>query len=104
MTNRESTSPVKRERIGARPRVTRDRHQRFSHRQKRCGGRGTGAVMATGSYEGPLPMEGILDRHEASSVTRGRSGWSWRVLASSDLSETFQKTDGQSISSTCEGA
>jgi hypothetical protein len=27
-------------------------------RQKRCGGRGTGAVMATGSYEGFLSMEG----------------------------------------------
>jgi hypothetical protein len=45
--------------------------QRPQHRQKRCGGRGTGAVMATGSYEGSLPTEGIPDRFEASTVTRG---------------------------------
>jgi hypothetical protein len=34
--------------------------------------------MATGSYEGPLPMEGIPDHHEALSVTGQRSGWSRR--------------------------
>jgi hypothetical protein len=54
--------------------------QRFSHRQKRWVGRGTGAVMATGSYEGSLLMEGIPDHHEASAFTRRRSRWSWRSL------------------------
>jgi hypothetical protein len=58
--------------------------------------------MATGSYEGPLPMEGILDHYEASAFTRWRSGWSWRVSASSDPSQTFQKKDGRRISSTRE--
>jgi hypothetical protein len=52
--------------------------QRLSHRQKRCGGRGTGAVTATGSYEESLPMEGIPDHHEASAFTRRRRRWSWR--------------------------
>jgi len=52
--------------------------QRFSDRQKRCGGRGTGAVKATGSYEGSLPMEGIPDHHEASAFTRRRQRWSWQ--------------------------
>jgi len=46
-----------------RPRVARERHQRSLHRQKRCSGRGTGAVMATGSYEG-FPTDG---RHPGSS-------------------------------------
>jgi hypothetical protein len=46
--------------------------QRLSHRQKRWGGRGTGAVMATGSYEGPLPMEGIPDHQDASAFTSRR--------------------------------
>jgi len=52
--------------------------QRLSHRQKRCGSRGTGAVKATGSYEGSLSIEGIPDHHEASAFTRRRSRWSWR--------------------------
>jgi len=52
--------------------------QRFTHRQKRCADRGTGAVMATGSYEGSLPIEGILDHREASAFTRRRGWWSWR--------------------------
>jgi hypothetical protein len=46
--------------------------QRFTRRQKRCVGRGTGVVMATGSYEESLSMEGIPDHHEASSVTGRR--------------------------------
>jgi hypothetical protein len=70
---RESASPLKtgedrREGPGWREIVI----QRFSHRQKRCEGRGTGAVMATGSYEGSLPIEGIPDHHEASAFTRRR--------------------------------
>jgi hypothetical protein len=52
--------------------------QRFSHRQKRCEGRGTGAVMATGSYEGPLPIEGIPDHHEAQTFTSRCQRWSRR--------------------------
>jgi hypothetical protein len=58
--------------------------QRSSHRQKRCGGRGAGAVRATGFYEGFLPTEGIPDHHEASSFTRWRPRWSRRLIALSD--------------------
>lgn len=37
----------------------------------RCrGGRGTGDTKSTGTYEGSLPMEGILDRNEARPFTR----------------------------------
>jgi hypothetical protein len=41
------------------------------------GGRGTGVVMATGSYEGSLSREGILVCWQASVVTdrRGRQAW-----------------------------
>jgi hypothetical protein len=58
--------------------------QRSSHRQKRWGGRGAGAVMATGSYEGSLSMEGIPDHHEASLFTGRRPRWSRRPVAFSD--------------------
>ena len=58
--------------------------QRSSHRQKRWGGRGAGAVMATGSYEGSLSMEGIPDHHEASLFTGRRPRWSRRPIAFSD--------------------
>jgi hypothetical protein len=34
--------------------------------------------MATGSYEGPLPMEGIPDHHEAQAFTSRRQRWSRR--------------------------
>jgi hypothetical protein len=58
--------------------------QRSRHRQKRCNGRGTGAVTATGSYEGS-PID---RRHPGSSrsvpVTRSIHGWSWRPDAFSD--------------------
>jgi hypothetical protein len=46
-----------------RPTVARERHRRSLHRRKWCSGRGTGAVMATGSYEG-FPIDG---RHSGSS-------------------------------------
>jgi hypothetical protein len=59
--------------------------------------------MATGSYEGPLLMEGILDHHEASAVTGGRSGWSWRDLAPSDPLHTLQKREEWLPRSTHEG-
>jgi hypothetical protein len=58
--------------------------QRLSHRQKRCGSRGAGAVKATGSYEGFLLMEGIPDHHEASTFTSRRPRWSSAALAFSD--------------------
>jgi len=35
--------------------------------------------MATGSYEGSLPMEGTSDHHEPSTFTSRRSRWSWRL-------------------------
>jgi len=76
---RGSTSPRKSGRGSARGPGWREIViQRSHHRQKRCGGRGTGAVTATGSYEGSLPMEGVLDHHEASAFTRRRQRWSWR--------------------------
>jgi len=69
----KSASPVKsRARTGEDPGWREIVIQRLSHRHKRWGGRGAGAVMATGSYEGPLPMEGTPDRHDASAFTRRR--------------------------------
>jgi hypothetical protein len=53
--------------------------QRFTHRQKRCVGRGTGAVKATGSCEESLPMQGTPDHHEASAFTGRHQRWSWRT-------------------------
>jgi len=101
--SRESASPPRRERTGARSRVTRDRHPAVFTSPRRCGGRGTGAVRATGSYEGSLSMEGIPDHHEASAFTRRRQRWSWRSNASYDPSETFQKKDRRPDGSTGEG-
>jgi len=50
--------------------------QRSPHESRDwCGGRGTGAVKATGSYEGSLSAEGTSGRHEPSPFT---SGWSRR--------------------------
>jgi len=40
--------------------------------------------MATGSYEGSLSMEDILDHHEASLFTGRRPRWSRRPVAFSD--------------------
>jgi hypothetical protein len=77
--------------------------QRLPRRQKRCGGRGTGAVRATGSYEGYLPIEGISDHHEASPFTGRRQRWSRRSPAPSDPFETFQKKDGRPGCSAREG-
>jgi hypothetical protein len=90
---RESASPVKTGEDRRRPRVSRDRHPAVLSSRKRCGGRGTGAVRATGSYEGPLPMEGIPDHHEATVFTSRRSGWSWRSSAPSDPYQPAQKAD-----------
>jgi hypothetical protein len=47
--------------------------------QKRCVGRGTGAVKATGSCEEPLPAEGTLDHQAASAFTGRRWRWSRRT-------------------------
>jgi hypothetical protein len=47
---------------GRRPTVARECHRAVGPSPKRrCVGRGTGAVAATGSYEGSLSMEGIPD-------------------------------------------
>jgi ribosomal protein S30 len=43
------------------------------------GGRGTGAVMATGSYEGSLSVEGTSGCHEPFSFTRRWSRRPWRL-------------------------
>jgi len=74
------TGPDIRSRIGLRPTVAWERHRAVIARQrKRRGGRGTGAVMATGSYEGSPLMEGTSDHHEPSTFTSRRSRWSWRL-------------------------
>jgi hypothetical protein len=67
--------------LGSQPETARDRDKtqgdvRASSSgrhiaKKRCGGRGTGAVTATGSYEGSLTMEGASD-HLQRSVFTGR--------------------------------
>lgn len=63
-----------------RPRMARERRPRSSrHPQGWCGGRGTGAVKATGSYEGSLSVEGTSDRHEPVPVTGSRSRRSRRL-------------------------
>ena len=52
--------------------------------------------MATGSYEGSLPMEDIPDHHEASAFTSWRSRWSRRSHASSDpCTEAKSRRHGQ---------
>jgi len=52
--------------------MTRDRRPEVvTSLERRWGGLGTGAVRATGSYEGSLTVEGTSDRHEPLSVT----GW-----------------------------
>jgi len=88
--------PSKRERTGARPRMTRECHSAARPSQKRCAGRGTGAVRATGSYEGSLPIEGILDHREASAFTRRRGWWFWRPLhPPTRLTTPKAESDGQ---------
>jgi len=78
-TIRESASPVKsRERTGEDPGWREIVIRRLSHRRKRWGGRGAGAVIATGSYEGPLPIEGTPDHHETPPFTGRRRRWSRR--------------------------
>jgi hypothetical protein len=43
------------------------------------GGRGTGTVKVTGSYEGSLPTEGTSDHHAPSLFTRRWARWSRRL-------------------------
>jgi hypothetical protein len=91
---RESASPVQtRARTGARPRVARDRHPAVLTSPRAVRGSRDRGNKATGSYEGSLPMEGIPDHHAASAFTRRRQRWSWRLSASPDPHETFQKED-----------
>jgi hypothetical protein len=81
-TSRSRARPdMRRSRIGIGPRVARDRHSAvIACQRKRRGGRGTGAVKATGSYEGPSPMEVIPGHHEPSLFTRRWSRWPRRLL------------------------
>jgi hypothetical protein len=66
--------------IGTRSRVTPERHSAVgAFAQKRRDGRGTGAVMATGSYEGSLSVEGTSDCHEPRAFTSLWSRRSWRL-------------------------
>jgi hypothetical protein len=81
---RESASPVEDGRGPAQGSGWREIViQRSQHRQKRGGGRGPGVVMATGSYEESLSMEGIPDHHGAirsrGALTSGLGGH--RILA-----------------------
>ena len=46
---------------------------------RRWGGRGTGAVKVTGSYEGSLSVEDSSGRHEPSPFTRRWSRRPWRL-------------------------
>jgi hypothetical protein len=52
--------------------------QRSAHCQKRCVDRGTGAVNATGSWEGSLLTEGIPGQNAAQAFTSLRWRWSRR--------------------------
>jgi hypothetical protein len=54
--------------------------------------------MATGSYEGYLPVEGIPDHHEASAFTRRRQRWSRRLPHPPTRSKPSKRgTDGQTV-------
>ena len=54
--------------------MVREQHPAVAISPKRwCGGRGTGAVMATGFYEGSLSTEGTLG-HSKNRLSRGGSG------------------------------
>jgi hypothetical protein len=54
--------------------MLREQHPAAAISPKRwCGGRGTGAVMATGFYEGSLSTEGTLG-HSKGRLSRGGSG------------------------------
>jgi len=71
-----------------------------SHRQKRWGGRGTGAVKATGSYEGSLSVEDISGCHEPSPFTRRWSRRPWRLPHAGQR----QSPQGQKLRRQREGA
>jgi hypothetical protein len=45
-------------------------------------------VMATGSYEGSSPMEGVPGQREASTVTSRRGSWPWQLLHPPTLAST----------------
>jgi len=68
-------------------------------RPKRCGGRGTGAIKATGSYEGSLSVEGTSGRHEPSTFTSRWSRRPWRLphagRAAHDSSQELDATAGR---------
>jgi hypothetical protein len=76
--------------------------QRFTHRQKRCVGRGTGAVKATGSYEESLSTEGIPDHTRRRPSRDGDSGGLGRLHIFRPV-RTNQKKDVRPACSSCEG-
>jgi hypothetical protein len=55
------------------------RSSHHAERRSTCGGRGTGAPKATGSYEGSLSVEGTSGRHEPSAFTSRWSRRPWRL-------------------------
>lgn len=60
--------------------MARERHSAVAtFLERESGGRGTGVVKTTGSYEGSLTMEGIPGSHEPSSFTRRWSRRPWRL-------------------------
>jgi hypothetical protein len=57
--------------------VARDCHSAVATFREEWRGRGTGDAKSTGSYEGSLPVEDILDRNEAGFFTKPRDRRSW---------------------------
>jgi hypothetical protein len=59
--------------------------------ERRCGGRGTGAVKATGSYEGSSAVEGTSGRHEPSAFTSRWSRRPWRLPHAGNVREQLTR-------------
>jgi len=66
-------------------------------RPKRCGGRGTGATKATGSYEGSLLAEGTSGRHEPSAFTSRWSRRPWRLPHTGRAAQTARKSSARPL-------
>jgi len=88
--------PLFSKRLGEGPAKTQDDVRALSSgrhtRQKRWGGRGTGAVMATGFYEGSLTVEGTSGCHEPSPFTRRWSRQPWRLPHAGATKETRRRS------------
>jgi len=95
MSGASACAGVKRCRTGLDPGRRENVVQRSFRRQKRWSGRGTGAVKATGSYEGSLSVEDISGCHEPSPFTRRWSRRPWRLPhAGKRKSSQGQKLEG----------